>query len=345
MNSVLVTPYWVDQTSLEKLAADGISLILESDVTRLNDYTDKPLRAIVVNADGDLTETPHLCKQIRQQFKDTLLFAATAHYPDARLAAIQAGADELLTAPLDWVELRWRLKQLEHPTHDDQYWGGISNILIHDLKSPLGTTVSSLEVLRELIEEDEQGQHLIDNSLRAVRRQSELLDDGLDYLLIRSQSYHAEIQQVSLSEVVNFVKNHLSPMLEMKEMILEINISEDLPPIRADHHLMIRVLKALIDNAAKFCLRKSILKLEAWVEETLVMVQLTDPGRPILSDFEADLFNLSRQWEARIAGSRSTVALNLPFAKAALQLMGGDITASTMNGITAFKLHIPLVTE
>jgi signal transduction histidine kinase len=43
-----------------------------------------------------------------------------------------------------------------------------------------------------------------------------------------------------------------------------------------------------------------------------------------------------------MAGSRSTVALNLPFARAALHLMNGEITASSTEGLTTFRLTIPL---
>ncbi len=341
MNSVVVMPYWVDTASLEHLAEDGIHLILEEDVSRLHEHLSASILAVVVNADGHLADTPILCRQVRQQIQNILLFAVTAHYADARLAAIQAGADELLTAPLDWVELRWRLKKLQSQFNPYTQWNGISNILIHDLKSPLGTALSSLEVLREVVE-GEQERVLIDNSLRAIRRQAELLDDGLDYLLIRSHNYVPEAQAIRLNTVLEFVKQHLKPMLDLKEMDFVYQIPEDFPPIHADYGLLTRVLKALIDNASKFCLRNSIIRLEAWGEDSQAVLHLSDNGRAILPAYENHLFTLSHQWEARVEGSRSTVALNLPFVKAALNLMGGDVTASTTAGTTTFKLTLPL---
>ncbi|KAB2905842.1 MAG: HAMP domain-containing histidine kinase [Anaerolineae bacterium] len=337
---ILVTPTPPDQTSMTELAAEGINLVTEPDTTRLEPYQTQPLRAVVVNADGHLEDTPHLCEAIRPQFSGIPLLAVTAHYSEARLAALKAGADDLLTAPLDPAELRWRLKQAERLA-EYTHWAGLSNILIHDLKSPLGTVVSSLEVLRELLE-DEYGRNLIDNSLRAIRRQSELLDAGLDYILLRNRSYVPEFQPVSLRDVVSILKEHMSAALLMKEMMLECTLPDVLPPVRADYDLLVRVLKAILDTSIKFSLRKSIVTLTIHLEAPHAVLVMTDRGREILPDYEQTLFHIAHQWDARMAGSRSTVALNLPFARAALQLMEGTITAFSSSGLTTFRLTIPL---
>ncbi len=341
MTRVLITPLPPDQTSLNILSADGITLIIEKEITHLNVHPANEIRAVVVNADGHFTDTPRVCEAVRAQFPNTPLLVVTAHYPEARLAALKAGADDLLTAPLDATELRWRLKQTERYA-EYAHWAGLSNILIHDLKSPLGTVVSSLEVLRELLEGNYE-RVLIDNCLRAVRRQSDLLDAGLDYILIRSQSYDLELQPVSLKDVINIVREHMAAALDMKEMVLECEVSDALPPVQADYDLLVRVLKAILDTSIKFCLRKSIITLTIQPDAACILITITDQGRAILPGYEQALFDLSHQWDARMAGSRSTVALNLPFARAAVQLMGGEITASSADDLTTFKITIPLL--
>lgn len=302
------------------------------------------LLAVVV--DYPLAQAVSICSDIHQLTRQLPILAVTPNQSEARLAVLQAGADDVLTAPLDWIECRLRLpRRHKSRTPETSAWSGMADSLMHDLKSPLATIISSLELLRELVGNDTTYPvNLVDNSLLAARRQNFMIEDLVDYMLLQSGIFPLSLGAVSLNEVMDILFTQIQAPVAAKNMLFSQTIPPDLPLVYADQGLLLRVFNALVDNALKFCIRGNTLKIQAEPNDLGVVVRFTDNGRAVFPEYDDDIFDLSQQWQARRDGSRTSVGMALPFARSALRVMRGDVVAFSGEEWTTFTVQLQVAT-
>lgn len=333
----------------DALQAEGISVVIRP-IEKIHKAWHTVPGAFIVDAGQHIDHTSELIRIIRTNpvLQPVPLLALTANNAAARLAALQAGADDCLTAPLDWVEIVLRLRQYlqrpENTTLGNPDWLGVSNVLSHDLKNPLGTIVSSLELLREMVK-DETASIILHSCVLAANRQSHLLDDLIDFTRLENRVLNIKLEPIDLQSVIDDIRPMADPVAESKGLHPEWRIPFELPPVQANAALLGRALLALIDNAIRYCTRDNQLIIDAAETEVGMVIRVMDNGRELYREFDDVIFKLWPQWEARSAGSRSTIAMNLPFAAAAVEAMGGDAAAYTGEDYTCFTIRLNLATN
>lgn len=227
---------------------------------------------------------------------------------------------------------------------------GITAILSHDLKSPISIIISTLEVLIALNEEtgdDDEGTiRLLKGALSAAHRQMFLISDILDLIKLKTDSYEFDYQIVHVSEAVENCLEANAEMLAAKKLRVEHDLSRE-PDLtaRIDLHLLNRMIGALIDGVLKFTTHGDTLRIQVKRSGDNIVIRFIDSGRPITPGFEQRLFEYPPRWEDRQAGTRTSVALGLPFAYAAACAQGGDMTAKSdpTTNLTTFTISLPRV--
>ena len=281
-----------------------------------------------------------LCRTWRDDGTGSLSAVLALTTPDAesRRAAFEAGAGELLTHPLNSVELEVRLAARVA----DGVTGAV-DLLAHDLKSPMGTVISALELLAERERgADDSFRRLLDGALIAAKRQLNLIDDVLDLARMRKGAFQVSLTTVSLPDMVAEATAEVFHLVHRKGLELEIDVPDELPPVLADPHLLGRVFRAIFDNVLKFTVRGDKLRIEAEEREGRVVLSIRDTGRTVQEEYMSRIFDTDIQWEARQSGSRTSVALGLPFCLAAVRAMRGRITVGrdSRSGENVFKLDL-----
>lgn len=219
---------------------------------------------------------------------------------------------------------------------------GDADTIGHDLKSPLGTIISALEVVREIFQANTDLQGLMNDALLAAYYQNGLIENMVDYLRIcAEEDFDLKIMPLDVASVLREVEMRMAERLARKQFSVEYDIPDGLPLVQADQSFLLRVVIAILENSLKFCTRQDRLRIEARVAAERLLLDIKDTGRAILPQFHDILFEPTRQMEARLAGSRTSLALNLPFANVAMRLMGGQVSAASEGGWTVFTLHLP----
>ncbi len=227
---------------------------------------------------------------------------------------------------------------------------GTAWLLGHDLKSPVSLIISAMEVLISLYEDDEAMADtlpMIRGALAAANREHNMISDMLDLARLETNTYELERQLTNISDVIR-------EMLELEDYAItmkQINLVVDLPdvPLMAniDQELMRRVFSTLVDNTIKFTVRDDTLTIKAKRIDDNIEITFTDNGRAIFSEFEEHLTERAPQWEKRLAGSRTSVGLGLPFAyHVALAHQGSFKGASDQaTSQTTFTLTLPALKD
>jgi signal transduction histidine kinase len=206
--------------------------------------------------------------------------------------------------------------------------------MVHDLRNPLSSISTSLDVL---LDEPELLQPQQLNLLQIARRNSQrminLVNEILDVGRLESGQMLLNLQTWSLPELIVDALQVQQILARDKNITLESQVPLDLPLVRADENLMRRVLQNLVGNAVKFTPPGGRVTLLAELTtmtsaEPIVLVSVHDTGPGIPSEIQAQLFQKFVTGSQKGRGS----GLGLAFCKLAVEAHHQQIWVDSLPG-------------
>ncbi|MBI5670799.1 MAG: HAMP domain-containing histidine kinase [Chloroflexi bacterium] len=310
----------------------------------------KPV-AVLVEVSNPTLNGIHLIGQLKAH--DATLPVIALHRGEHYLqqAALVAGADAVLPAPPDPAHLLKRLRGVSETfgsivANGSQDMLGTAAILSHDLKSPISIIISTLEVLIAMHTGDDDGTlRLLRGALSAAYRQLNLLGDMLDLMRLEIGAYELECHPCNLVELVQDYMVADAPKLTAnKTLLVEMNLSPTPLIACLDANLTWRILNTLMDNINKFTVENDLVRVTAQTSGNSIVLTFADSGRPITAGFERQIVEQPPLWQDREAGTRTSVAMGLPFIFAAAKAQNGQFRAYTdpVTHLTTFTLTFPV---
>lgn len=223
------------------------------------------------------------------------------------------------------------------------------NMLVHDLRGPVGNLINMIELLPMLITSIEENPRL--NTFLTLARRSgqevrDLVDSMLDVGRLETGEIHLQRSLIDLEETIQAVKDQVTPRAETKGMELTFNpLPEDIPEIWIDRGMIRRVLTNLVDNAIKYTPYDGQISLTTIVTGETLRFAVKDNGPGISKADQARIFNKFSRVD-HSANAPSGVGLGLAFCKLAAEAHGGSISVES-EGIpgqgSTFYLTLPLL--
>jgi len=224
----------------------------------------------------------------------------------------------------------------------EQLRENLTHMIVHDLRSPIGTVANSLELLSAPREgASAQADALIDIATRAVKRVLTMVESLLDISRLEAGQELLLRQPVSLSAVARSAAEQLALYQKRKRIRLDLQWSEPLPSVMADEEMIERVLINLIDNALKFSPVDSVVILSLAVEHNTFYVRVQDNGPGIPAEHQQHIFNkFARvQMQNNVRG----IGLGLAFCRLAVEAHGGRLWVESASGQgSTFVFTLPL---
>ncbi len=140
------------------------------------------------------------------------------------------------------------LKKLEH---SNKAFKNFSYIVSHDLREPLRTIASYLQLLEMTSTTNELSEESIEYLNRAVdgaKRMDSLIQGILEYSKLDKDK--GDVVDVDIKEIIQIIEKNLS--LKIDETNTNINCTRDLPIVRGKKSLLLVLFQNLVDNAIKF---------------------------------------------------------------------------------------------
>jgi signal transduction histidine kinase/ligand-binding sensor domain-containing protein len=223
-----------------------------------------------------------------------------------------------------------KLKELDH------FKEKTTNMLVHDLKNPLGTIIYEAK----------------DNvSIRkASQRMMNLLMALLDSQKIQSPQFQLNLEKIAFHSLLKIVLEEIEVFLIERE--IKISYTEErIFWLEIDKDLIQRVIVNLLTNAIKYSPKRSIIEIS--IEENnqiqkegFAQITVTDYGKGIEKSQLTSIFDSYRQIDAQKIGSISSTGLGLSFCKLAVEAHSKSSKIwvdSTPNQKTQFHFTIPLL--
>jgi signal transduction histidine kinase/ActR/RegA family two-component response regulator len=202
----------------------------------------------------------------------------------------------------------------------DNFLGTVS----HELRNPLNSILLwSAALLRDktLSESTRRGVTAIE---RAVRVQSQLIEDLLDISRIESGRLRLDVQTVNLAEVVKAGVESMRAAAEAKSIALEEILDPRVDSIAGDPGRLQQIVWNLVSNAVKFTPKGGKVQIRLERVNSHVEIIVADTGKGIDAASIGSVFE--RFWQGDESGQHG-VGLGLSIVKELVSLHGGTISA------------------
>ncbi len=227
----------------------------------------------------------------------------------------------------------------------------VSQMLIHDLRSPLTAVMTALKLLSDLTPKDSQLRPMVetttDSSRRAIRTLLSRVNSLLDIAKMETGYVSLESSPTNLTALVANVCSELSPLAQELGVSLKPDINADLPQLQIDADKVERVLLNLVDNALKFSPNDSSVIVRAHppgaegAASGFVRIDVVDSGPGVPDEYKPVLFDRFVQVRGR-QGARRGSGLGLTFCRMITETHGGRIwIEDNPSGGSVFAFTLP----
>jgi signal transduction histidine kinase len=203
-----------------------------------------------------------------------------------------------------------------------------SDLVVHDLRNPLGTIYGALSMFEMVLPEDilRDNRELLDLANAACERMRRLVDSLLDVAKLETGEMLITLKSADLRPVLEDAAHRQALATQMRRIQIKVAAPDDLPPVLIDVEKIERVLANLLDNAIKYSPDDEVITLAAEVDDDQqqLVVSVTDRGPGIPVEERERVFERF----AQIAGQkpiRRGFGLGLTFCRLAVEAHGGHI--------------------
>ena len=213
--------------------------------------------------------------------------------------------------------------------------------LAHDLKTPLASSISYLNLLRD---EKQLSEELREKYLTIALAKSERLEDLInEFLEIARYSLSTialQYSEINLTRLLEQLVYEFQPVLDQKGLTCRLAAGEDIL-LNCDADKMQRVFDNLLRNAVNYSYGGTEITIETESGEDCIKLRLSNHGGTIPQE---KLERIFEQFYRLDTGRGSSGAgLGLAIARQIVTLHKGTITAESRDGLTVFTVALPAV--
>lgn len=251
--------------------------------------------------------------------------------------------------PVEFEEtdvLQWIMHDISERKALDDLRNDLTSMVYHDLRSPLANVISSLGILKGLIDtrDNEAVESILTIASNSTTRIERLINSLLDINRLESGQKIVNQSAVDLKELVNETVKEVQPMIDSRKQNLYARLPDAIPPIWVDKDMILRVLINLVENAAKFTPSKGTITISTTTEKDWIKVAVQDTGSGIPANDQKRIFDKF----ARLRGKDKPggLGIGLAFCRLAAEGHGGRIwIESEMGNGTTFYFTLPVATK
>jgi two-component system, NarL family, sensor histidine kinase BarA len=265
---------------------------------------------------------------------------ATTHFDDvselrARIALLETQQSDAARVIAD-LEARDRLKT--------QFLSNIS----HDLRTPLTAIITHAEILRDGIlgQLNARQSDSIEGIIKGGRQLLDMVGEILTYARGAANQLTLSLTEFQVAQVIEQARSLNESLVGRKQLLLDVDVSPDIPPIRADRDKISHVLGNLLGNAIDFTSAGG----RVWITARRIaiaggaelVVEVGDTGIGIAPEHHDLIFREFAQVDASASRQHHGTGLGLTIARKLVELHGGRIwVESELGGGSRFFFTIP----
>jgi len=203
----------------------------------------------------------------------------------------------------------------------------------HELCTPLTSIRGFVETLKDgAINDPKKAQHFLEIIEKQSNRLNNLIEGILQLSKIESQEVAMDFQLLNLKDLINKTILEFKEKIEQKRHKIKINISPQLPLVKADPEQIEVVFRNLLDNAVKYTPDGGEIYISALEKEGNICVEITDNGIGISAEHLPRIFERFYRADKDRSRKLGGTGLGLAIAKHIVQAHKGTIGVESKPG-------------
>ena len=211
----------------------------------------------------------------------------------------------------------------------------------HELKTPLQTINSTLDLLNKSHLSEDQKALLIDMTL-ALNQAIDSTNNILNFSKMKQGNYQIKNNPISLSQLIDDMHHVFKSNLEQKNLYFRTTHYNDITFL-SDESLIKQALTNLLSNAIKFTSTGGIYIETDITSENVLKISIEDTGIGITDEEINRLFKPFSQANKHIYDTYGGTGLGLSITQTIINLLSGNIQVdSTYGSGTKMTISIPI---
>ncbi len=212
----------------------------------------------------------------------------------------------------------------------------------HELRSPLGLILPSLELLQSSLQLGTHARTLLDYAVQGAQRLKDIIEDVLVFSSLSRPSQPVKGDRVCLSALLRQVVEERRKLWESRQQRVILDFEEPLPEISGDAQLLKKAFVHLFQNAIRFNKPGGFVEIRArrqW-DHLLVMVKDSGEGMPLgeQEGISTPFYQASEYLTRTAAG----LGLGLAIVRLTVQAHRGTVSVESRPGQgSAFIVSLP----
>jgi signal transduction histidine kinase len=219
----------------------------------------------------------------------------------------------------------------------------------HELRTPLNSIIGFSDVLSSIAALDEKQKRYVGNIQRSGTMLLDMINDILDLAKMESGKMEVRLSEFKIGALVGAQCDMARPLAEKKNIDLDYEVSQNLPPVWQDQAKIQQILNNLLSNAIKFTPEGGRIAIGAERDEYGdLRLSVTDTGIGINPDDQQLIFEKFRQAPGvskdgdAMTREYSGTGLGLSIVRELCRLLGGDVSVESELGKgSTFTVRLP----
>jgi signal transduction histidine kinase len=218
----------------------------------------------------------------------------------------------------------------------------------HDLRTPLTAIITHAEILRDGIlgELNARQRESVVGMISGGRQLLDMVSDILTYARGAANQLSTSHSEFAVYALIEQVTSLNAPLAAKRELLLNVDVAPNLPPVRADRDKMAHVISNLLGNAIDFTSSGG----RVWVRATMapseprptILIEVGDTGIGIAPEHHELVFREFAQVDASPSRAHHGTGLGLAIARTFVELHDGRIwVESTLGQGSRFYFTLP----
>ena len=259
------------------------------------------------------------------------------------------------------------LRDITEAKESERLRQDLTHMIVHDLRSPLSSVMAAIDLLIKGVsgELNTTQRSVLNIAYASSLQMLEMINTLLDISRLEAGRMPLELEICAVRPLVERAAEQLTSLAQERNMAIQSDIPADLPLVRADSELIVRVLQNLLDNALKFSGRGCTVLVRAFTGTRadpdaadvhphaepeaqptpaagFVTVAVSDCGIGIAPQDQEKIFAKFGQVGERRGGT----GLGLTFCKLVVEAHGGAIWVESTLGVgSTFFFTLPTAGE
>lgn len=219
-------------------------------------------------------------------------------------------------------------------------------LVTHELRAPVAAIQSYLRLILDGYVPPERAREIVEKSERQALLQLDLIGDLLELAKLHEPKIQHKVELVDMAKVLEEVSDLMDIRAKEKQILFNILIEPDIPPVKANIEHMKQLWTNLISNSIKYTEPGGTVTVSLGRNSDYLVGAVSDTGIGIAQEDILHIFeDFYRAKNAKSMGQRGT-GLGLPIVKRVLERYGGKINVESEIGKgSKFTFMLPVASD